>query len=88
MIITIVVIALTRDRVNLGISVVAFLSVLVAAIAGMAFVHNQPNPAIDSVIMGVAFLFAFGASQALTFRVMMRSTSPPIGGLSPVPSAV
>ena len=86
MIVTIAVIALTRDRANLGISIVAFLAVLVAGVAGMAFVNTQPNPALATVTMGLAFLVAFGASQALAFRVMMRPSAPPLGGSPPAPS--
>lgn len=87
MIVSIVIVALRRDRPALGMSILAFLAVLVAGIAGMAFVNATPNPPGATVTMGLAFLVAFGAQQALLFRTFMSSgAAPPAPGAPSVPA--
>lgn len=66
-IVAIALAVLTRRARLIGQSAALFLWIVVAGIAGMAFVGNTPNPAIDSFTMAVAFLLAFGTAIGLTF---------------------
>ncbi|MCI4335753.1 MAG: hypothetical protein L3K17_00945 [Thermoplasmata archaeon] len=85
-ILTIVIAALSRQLPLIGTSVVLFLAVLVAGIAGSAFVGSTPNPPSASFWMGAMFLVAFGASMGLTARTWMAARHVPPGahpGASP-----
>lgn len=70
-----IVAALTREVPSIGMAAVAFVAVLVAAIAGMAYVNSTPNDPLATVTMGLAFLVAFGSLQALMFRVIRPGPS-------------
>ena len=76
LIVTLVVIARTRNYPNLAIAIVTFAAFLTAAVAGQIFVGAVPNPPYATVLMSVAFLVAFGANMALSFR-LMRGVTPP-----------
>lgn len=76
-----VVVGLTRQYPNLALAVIAFIAMLVASIAGMAFVGATPNPPIASATMGIAFLVAFGAMMMLGVRIRM-----PMGRAEPAPA--
>ena len=57
---------------------VLIVSVGVAGVAGMAFVRSAPNAPIDSVVMGIAFLFAFWAALMLVAATMRSRPSAPV----------
>jgi hypothetical protein len=81
-ILVVIVSAFTRQMAYIGLSVVVLAAILVAGIAGMAFVGTTPNPPVDTVIMGSAFLVAFWATVVLGIISMMggrmgTSASPP-----------
>jgi hypothetical protein len=77
MIITLVVVGLSRNYRNLAAAAIAFVAVVVAAFAGMAFVNTTPNPPTATAVMGLAFLVAFAALMALSFRAMATRERPP-----------
>lgn len=88
LIVMVIVVALSRDRPALGMAVVSLIAVVIAGFAGMAFVNATPNPPSATVTMGLAFLVAFGAQQALLFRTFMRpAMAPPAGGAPPAPAS-
>lgn len=84
--ILLVIIAVFTARAALiGNSVGVLLGVLIAGFAGSAFVSTN-NP-VDSIVMGIGFLIAFGAAVALAFRVMAAASSPgapkaPVGAIA------
>ena len=73
-ILAIVFAALSRQAPLIGTAVGFFLSVLLAGVAGMAFVRTDANPPLYSLEMGLLFLFAFGAAMGLAVRTWMRPT--------------
>ena len=85
-IIVVVVAAFTRQVRFIALSVVMLAAILVAGIAGMAFVSSTPNNPVDTVLMGVAFLVAFWAQLLLAFFAIMRgrgeSDAPPASAMS------
>ncbi len=80
-IIVLIVAAFTRQIRFIGLSVVMLAAILTAGFAGMAFVSSTPNPPVDTVIMGIAFLVAFWAQLLLAAMAMMGGrmgwSSPP-----------
>jgi hypothetical protein len=76
-ILLLIVAVFTARAPLIGNSVGVLASVVIAGIAGMAYVNSTPNNPVDSLVMGVFFLAAFGATISLGFRVMWASTSRP-----------
>jgi hypothetical protein len=77
LIVTLIVVALSRQHRNLAIVVVSFIGFLSAAVSGMAYINSSPNNPVDTSIMAISFLVAFIPIQVLTFHVMMGGESPP-----------
>jgi len=74
-IVLVIVAVFTARGPLIGTSAGILVSVLVAGFAGSAFINTSPNNPLDSLLMGIAFLFAFGATISLGFRVMWASGS-------------
>jgi len=84
-IVLVLVAALSRQGRNIGSALVILAAVLVAGVAGMAFVRTSPNPPSATITMGLAFLVAFGAAISFMIR-LMRPRAQPDPGSSPAPS--
>ncbi len=73
---------LTKEPRTIVLSAVLFVSVAIAGVAGHLFVSTTPNPPIESVVMGLAFLVAFWCGVALGLSQMMArrgASAPPTG---------
>lgn len=70
---------LSRETRLITLAVLLLVAVAVAGIAGMAFVHTQPNPPIDSFVMGTAFLGALAANLVLNLLVRRPARPLPVG---------
>ncbi|MCI4341811.1 MAG: hypothetical protein L3K11_05525 [Thermoplasmata archaeon] len=77
--IILVVVALFSRRVDFVVPAIVILaSVIVAGLAGMAFVSSTPNPPSATVEMGVAFLVAFATTVSFGMRLRwVPSSTPP-----------
>ncbi len=85
-IVLVVVAVCSRSLREIIPAVVTFIAILVAGVAGMDFVHAQPNPPAATVAMGLAFLVAFATVMAWNFRIMRR-TAPAAGPVGGTPTA-
>lgn len=83
-ILLVIVAGFTRQPRTIALSVVGFLGILVAGLAGMAFVNTQPNPPNASVLMGVGFLVAFWALSMLGMSLMLAGRAD--AGSPPAPA--
>jgi UDP-N-acetylmuramyl pentapeptide phosphotransferase/UDP-N-acetylglucosamine-1-phosphate transferase len=79
-IVLVIIAVISWQARNIAPAVVSLVAVLVAGIAGMAFVNSTPNPPWATITMGLAFLVAFGAVMGMTFRSRMFS---PATGVPP-----
>jgi hypothetical protein len=87
-ILLLVVAVFTARAPLIGNSAGIFASVLIAGLAGMAYINTSPNNPVDSLVMGVFFLVAFGATISLGYRVMRTSPAAPAAPQPPTaPSA-
>lgn len=73
-ILLVIVAVFTARAALIGNSAGVLLGVLIAGFAGSAFIST--NDPVDSILMGIGFLIAFGAAVALAFRVMAAASSP------------
>jgi len=81
--------ALHRQARVIAQSVFLLLWIGIAGVTGRLFVTGSPNPAIDSFLMGLAFLFAFGTGIGLVVTLLRaRTTGPaaPPAGAPPAPA--
>ncbi|MCI4317369.1 MAG: hypothetical protein L3J96_02425 [Thermoplasmata archaeon] len=63
-------------------AVVGLVAIILAGVYGMMYVGSTPNAPIDSFLMGLMFLVAFGATSAVSSLGMMRH---PVGPMPPTP---
>jgi hypothetical protein len=75
-ILSIVLAALTRRLPLVILSVILFVGVFVAGMAGGSYVNSTPNPSSDSFLMGAMFLLAFVAALGLAARTSMWMAMP------------
>jgi hypothetical protein len=75
-ILSIVLAALTRRLPLVVLSIILFVGVLVAGMAGGSFVSSTPNASGDSFLMGAMFLLAFVAALGLAARTSMWMAMP------------
>jgi hypothetical protein len=68
-IVSLIVVALTRNYPNLVIALIVLLAIGGAGVAGMMFISSTPNPDSDAAAMGAAFVVAAAANGFLSYRL-------------------
>ncbi|MGA7923366.1 MAG: hypothetical protein WCA77_05265 [Thermoplasmata archaeon] len=86
-ILLVILTAFTREIRLIAPAVFLLIAVLVAGLAGGAFVGSSPNNPLDSLLMAVMFLVAFAAALRIGFYNRSRTTIIPLPPATASPPA-